>query len=479
MGTANVLVAEESLRQDSFTLSSYLHKMREALQNYDGEDMSVRKYYPMDQIAKKLHLTCDMLRKKIYQTKPLSRDWLIAICAAHGLSADETDTALTGCNMPRFDCSILREDLIYEKLNENDNLYDENCKNRRSIGIDEINNMLIDNNETVLIREKGKESVNKGFYPYKILGNVIRTYTDEGDQYDSLSTAYDLRFSYAAYMLLELPDKRKCELGSDSTKLHTIRYDDDEFATEISSEEMNEYRDYYLRLDNQVKQKLEFGYACLNDTKNYKNRISANMEGDSICIFYEEFNYSMPERQEYFLMEYADGTYKMTVSHQSMFMKKYLGIEKYKKIYRSITKDKTYTFTEEQLEKISTSSNIDYYRRNLASFRKKVFAKMKAEVENCLLDLRDRKQFVNNLECIMDGNDVACEFFKVENEYKCIKDDFDNLLPTADSAVFAYGEEKIEITLTELYRAYELGFTSIDQILRVKNSTGTIESVLG
>lgn len=48
-------------------------------------------------------------------------------------------------------------------------------------------------------------------------------------------------------------------------------------------------------------------------TKNYHERIGAGIHNGRIHIFYETYNYRVPELNEYYLFEYIDGVYRLTV----------------------------------------------------------------------------------------------------------------------------------------------------------------------
>lgn len=72
------------------SLSEIFRYRRSNLQNTSWK----RDALSLEAIADLVGLTTEVLRKKIYQQRPMTRDCLIAICAAHGMDSDMTSRIL-------------------------------------------------------------------------------------------------------------------------------------------------------------------------------------------------------------------------------------------------------------------------------------------------------------------------------------------------------------------------------------------------
>lgn len=89
-GTPDKLIDEQVYKTESQSLSAFFRKKGEILQELIGDSFST--LYPQEKIAARLNISVDQLRQKLYGKKPLTRDWLIAICATYGL--DDCDTSI-------------------------------------------------------------------------------------------------------------------------------------------------------------------------------------------------------------------------------------------------------------------------------------------------------------------------------------------------------------------------------------------------
>ena len=106
---------------------------------------------------------------------------------------------------------------------------------------------------------------------------------------------------------------------------------------------------------------------------------------------------------------------------------------------------------------------------------------MKVEIDKCLEQLRNREVFVRNLEYIYDDRDRVCAYYGVADEFKCELDHEQGDVMTAgvDSAnIITEDGQTITLEISDLYRAFELGFNSADEMCRVKKTKGSIEAVL-
>lgn len=470
-----ILVSERDVETSGLSLSEFFREKRKKLQDMPGEGAR-RVYYPMKKIAASLDISTDMLQQKLYRKKPLTRDWLIAISAAHGLDNNETDEALIKVGWPRLDADIGREDFIIEYLCNHDG--DPNS-------LEEINCALRDNGYPELDTNNRKRKNNASdslLRKYNIIRKVVRTYLDEGDQYDSLETAYDLRYRCVAVAFLKGDGKTEYVLEAFSDG-HLSVTDKDHSLPKIykSISETGEFKDYFSELITLVKQEQRRVNAQVNDSKNYQGRLGANLKNDAIHVFYEQFNYALPERNEYYLMEYVDGHYKLTVSHKSVFMTEYLPEDEYKKQYGVPPKTVIEVYNSiEDIVSLLSNRGLNRLQRELLPYRKSAFDRYSKIVNDALEKIKNRTLFIRNFEMIWEIPWDVCKYYGLEKEFDCICDNEygDIILGKEEANLTDENGQSVTISFQELKRAFELGFTNSDQICRVKSSKGSIEEVL-
>lgn len=126
--SSNILLDEREIENSTLSLSAFFREKGKELQK--KADESFRLLYPQEKLAEQLNISVDQFRQKIYGKKPLSRDWLIAICAAYGLDEPDTSEALRISNMPTLDDASKRESFIVEFLNKHKG---------QSVSIDDFN----------------------------------------------------------------------------------------------------------------------------------------------------------------------------------------------------------------------------------------------------------------------------------------------------------------------------------------------------
>jgi len=355
-------------------------------------------------------------------------------------------------------------------------------------GLEEINCALRTNGYPELDTSHRKGKLNSEVslphmksLPYTITRKVVQTYLDEGDQYSSLETAFDFRYRCVAAALLEKDGKIKYVLEAFSDGNLSVKDKDlplPQLFKTIS--ETGEFKDYFSELATLAKQEQRRIDAQLNDSRNYPGRLSANLKNDAIHVFYEQFNYALPERNEYYLMEYADGQLKLSVSHQSMFMTNYLSEVEYKK--RFGTQPKTISEEYYSLEEIDAKTNdtgVSSYHRDILSKRRAAFVKFSKIVYDALDKIRNRTLFIRNFEMIWDNPWDVCKFYGLEKEFDCIYDDEygEIVLGKEEANLTDENGNSIIISFQELKRAFELGYMNSDQICRVKTSKGSIEGI--
>lgn len=466
-----------------YSLSEYFRLMRKELEINVGH-VKRRDFYPIGKIAESLNISKNMLQKKINGEKTLTRDWLIAICAAHGLDNIETDDALLISGMARLDAEQSRENYLISFL----------CELRGSpVGIADLNKSLAEAGFSELdvnrhrIKNKIEQKAKKSYFPYRFINKVVRTYIDEGDQYQSLSTAYDFRQRCEALLFLEKDIDAKITLVSCSDGTMIVETfpctGDTKLPYEIYKriEDTGEFAEFFIDLNILAQKEQHRVEKYLNDTKFYRGRLGANLKNDTIHIFYEEYNYSMPERNEYYLMEYINGHFCLSVSDGSMFMQEYLSQEEYEKHYYDAERFSRMKYESlDEIEKAISDSKTSPFQKDILYDRKGAFKALQKNVSRCLEELKDRKNFIRNLDYIYGNNpEKICYDYNLKNEFECtIEEDFEVVCGKLEADLTDKDGNCVKISFDELKRAFELGFADSEQICRVKRKKGSIESVL-
>lgn len=467
------------------TFADYIRKRRKEVLSPTGEDGLT-----IEDHADLLGLSKGMYQKILNKQKETQfRDCIIAICVSLSLDVEDTNKALKLYSfMPKLDPDCPRDQKIIEVLNgEVDNIISIETVNARLVryGFEPLK-IINHRKRTGKQDNKPKEPV----FPYKILSKKVQTRTADliyGDPYDSLSTIYDFsRYHCSADMWL-LDSDAECEyhLSSSSTGNYYLdkRTKGTSFETKCFKrvEESKEFADCFMELQGMSRREQERMEGYLNDTKNYGERIGAGIHNGRIHIFYETYNYRVPELNEYYLFEYVDGIYRLTVSNRSMFMQKYLSESVYKEHYGLPNQEIHRHY--DSLEEIEQLLNNQQNRRHsdILHLRKRAYKALRQKVEECLKQLQQKKAYIRHLDNIWDDRDRVCEFYGVSKEFQCTLDDENGNMMFAgvESVLFqTEGGESIDITLQDLYTAFELGFQSITEICRVKHTLGSIESVL-
>ena len=468
----------------SESFAEFIRRKRKEVYNSSGT-----KILSIGEHAQRLGLSKDMYQKILNKQKPnQSRDCIIAICATIDLDSEDTDYALhLYDDMPALDKNSKRDHIIMHVLNGGE----------ETIGIETINSLLTKNDCSPLfiISHRGKNR--KGFHntiknkPYKILRKSVETRTDSiiYDPYNSLSTRYDFtRYHCYAYMWLDDPEKhyvyKLCASHNNYYTMEIVSWSkapDNVLFGYKTLAETGVFHDYFIELQGMASMELKRMEGYLNDTKNYQERVGANILDGRIHIFYETFNYTVPELNDYYLFEYINGIYRLTVSSESLFMRNYLSPEEYANHYGKV-EDLTsipYDSLEEIEKHLASEKHSQAYDKLL--LRRNAYRRIKPKIENYLSQLRNHEIFVRNLKDIWDDVDRVCKFFDVEKDYDCYCEGEyqDFMVAGKKESTFTLADHSlVTISLEDLYRAFELGFSNIDEICKVKAEYGSIDSCL-
>ncbi len=442
------------------------------------------KYYENirnDELADQLGVSKEFFRKIVNKQKPnQSRDCIIALCIALKLDQDDINTALESYNH-----------VILNKEDERDNLIINfsNGETNELISVKELNKALdISNLETLnIIKRRNKTKIIEKTEKYIIEESYVNVYSDEfiyGDRYNSLSTKYpyDKDVIKARMLLYHLESKKKylLEVSGDS---FIIESDDENLETQIlhNNNETGEFKPYFQKLLVMKKAEQKKLLEIYNDTINYGLRLGAGIKNNNIHIYAEEFNYRIPERKEYYLMEYINGIFRLSISNKSMFMTRYLSPDDY---YQSYSKDNQIPFKSydsiEEIKALLNQKSKHTESDTILRFRLITYNKMKESLVETLGKIKNREVFIRNLDYIWEDRDRVCLFYNLEKEFECkIIEEAEVIVAKKRAAdITSSNGDIINISILDLYRAFELGFNDIDEICYVKQKYNDIESIL-
>lgn len=444
-----------------------------------------RKMYPLDEIAKKLDIKKDMLQKRINKQKPAKeRDFVIALCAILGMNSFDTNDALQAYSydMHILDTDNSRDDLIIDYLEELE---------EDPGSVTDLNLCLAAEGFPVLhiIDSRGKNKSNEETRDItidrsRILRRTDRIY-DYGNRYESsLKHRYDSGVECeTSYMLRNQDDSRRYVLTACTGKalrLETWGNGVGHLGSAIYNlpTEAGEMEPYFRELLKTVKKRTEAVYETQFDTRNYRSRLAANLKHDRIHIFYEEYNYSAPERNEYYLMEYVDGRLQLSIAKQSMFMEEYLDAATFAQRYKKKKANRRTYVSLQEIQSFLNDPNIPSYNREILSMRRMTFERLQKKVLECLDDIRQGREYVRDYKDIFDLPGQVISFYGLEKEFACYKDEMGELITDRETATVLVEGKTISITLDLLEQAFTLGFDNIVQIARVMETDGNLDSVL-
>ena len=454
---------------------------------YNGNGISTK------ELSKKVGIDYEMFRKIINGQKPTKkRDCIIAIGIVLKFMSGEINEALVEYGMPELDENLKREEFIISQVNgaflRGDAITLEalNIKLKKN-GYPELN--IHDKRDA---KKEGNSMTDTIIYPYKIKESKVRTLKESIDYfidpYMSLNTQYDpSRYQIEGEMviynekennhiyLVSNPDKDGLE-GEGYFSSEIIPTGKRKKYKNINN--TGEFEIYFERLNNKIEIERFRLLRMLNETKNYGDRISARLCGNSICVFAEEFNYSIPERGEYHVLSYASGKYKLSIYSKSAFMYYYMPEKKYTKYYghKHPKPIESYTSVEQIEEKINDTAT-----RNAICYQvyKKAFEKLKIKIDELYEKIKSQEVFIQNLNAIYDNPMETLEFYKIEKNFNCIYDEVGEICGCDETADFLHSNGNvITISRNDIYDAFKLGFESIDEIIRIKYELGDIKYVI-
>lgn len=457
--------------------AEFIREKRKEYNEDTGKEIST------SELGTMIGIKYEMFRKILNQEKPTKkRDCIIAICVALQLLPGEIDEALGLYQyMPALDQYNPRDGFITSQITGSPGLT-----------VAELNQRLIQRGFPGLDIQDKRDGKKKNTVdaimnmPYKVLELKVRTPIDSdyyyGDQYNSLSTRYDpFNCRCTGDMILGDPKRKKYIhlVASTDGYLSSQIYKIDDFPTSYKSlEDTGDFKDYFIELINAVNVEKRRLLGILDDTKNYQHRTSARLIGDSICIFTEEFNYSIPEMNEYYLLLLVSGKYQLKVFDRSAFMHYYLSEEKFSQFYGSKNLEPKEIYDSiEQLDELIEKS--DKYSEESVKYRmrKRAFIRLQPHVDELYAALKNNQEYINNLEYIYDNPADTLRYYKIEDDFECIYDEYGEICDSLKEKIYTQADGKaVTITLDDIFAAFKFGFPSIEEIRRIKADYGSISA---
>ena len=466
-----------------FSKNAFSDYIREKWKEYNeeyGEEFSTRK------LAKLVGINYEMFRKIVNQEKPTKkRDCIIAICFALKFTPGETDEALNKYQyMPALDESNPRDCFIQALM-----------KKGSGIPISELNSRLIQNGFPGLdihdTRGGRKELTNAQVFDNQFFVLSLKVITQfethylYNEVYGSLSTQYDPDHyqSYADMYLIDHASKHTIRLSTDSDgRLFSMMPDVDKTPIIYKTiAETGNYKQYYESMEDALSTEKHRLLQILNDTRNYNERASAMVSGDSIIAFAETFNYAIPELNEYYDLSYSHGRYELNVYHHSAFMSYYLPEKIYQKYYGKKYPEKIETYDSvDQLDILIKTPGLFSDEAIRYRMRKRAFVKLQAMIDELLCKIKKHEVYIRNPENRFENPADILRFYNLEKKYNCkYEEEYGDIFESDENADFTLDEGiTVSLSIDDLLEAYYLGLNDVAEICRIKHNLGSVAAVI-
>lgn len=472
---------QEQSKEEDF--AAFIKNQRNKL--YD--DRVVLQKVSTRSLAKQMGISYEMFRKIINKRKPTKkRDFIIALCAILFLDPDQTNEALSLYGMSKLDEGNYRDSALMGILDYRSAYLpgtdDEEQQIVTSNIIQEINDVLSLNHYPTLdlADKRNKDNDLEKRYPYTLLKKRAECGISSllyGEQSASLQALYspDKYRVFAEMWIVDEENNCKYHLTAEPegyfTKLTILEktpqnggQPDVDYRSEDDSEEKlnskyeqlqaskieyeqfqslagtGRFRECFMELKRMAASELKSALLCIKDTKNYVGRKSARIIDGHIHVFFEEYNYLVPELGEYYMLDYSNGEYDFSVSDESRFMELYLNHDQYDRLYkkRAAVKEK-YSSIENIHNKMSSNGE-----NMLLNLRCSSFNRMKDELNTFIRKIREGKLKIRILADYFDDPMELLRFYKLDKDHCEIGD--------------------VPLTLDDLIQAFELGLDSIEDI---------------
>ncbi len=411
-------------------------------------------------IADSIDVKRQTFAKIVNREQPATkRDCIIAICFVLLVGSGETCDALYMNDFDRLHDDVPRDNFLSTLLDEQEDkvrsisLINQCLKERGYKELDVIDDRK---SRKSTVPEKPHEAEDR----FVVKGIRVECRLDEqvfGDQYDSLATEYDPgRYVITSWLWLKEKgsgrDYQICAMPHGNYLLVDPRVQSisESFHTFQSLEETGDFRKHFENAQTYARQELRQKAAVLNDSKNYQNRISASVIDDSLHIYTETFNYSIPECQEYLFLDYSDGKFRFSVSKQSRFMEHYLSPEEYKSNFGPPKSEELFTCSSEEDFNRAIEEEYDYAKCAIMKWRLSAYHRMKNQITEFAKRLIG-DTFIVNPELIIEHDIDLHQYFHI------------------------YDESQPWLEETDLQNGFTLGLKTLDQIQKFKEKNGSLE----
>lgn len=436
-----------------------------------------------DELAKRMGISKESLKKRIlHHDRPISRDFVIALCSQLQLGFRNTNYALKITGHP-----LLCGGDKYQKNPRDQELIEilQQCSDKY-MSLEEINNKLTKYGDP-LWTGNGKIGVKKS--PYVVLDTIVKVISyDEAlyNYYDSLVTLFDIN-SYRIKAEAILKD------NSTNNLLKLVLYNGSVILYNTSNtilEKCNNYHDLkeYLDILNDMQKMIESKrkeiFTQLDDTKNYSVRSSARYIDLGIQVFSEAFNFTIPEKNEYFFVTYFNHDFHFYVSNRSQFMHYQSENEsnKFIKKYNPLIKHE-FDSMEEILayyeKKPSRDASSYFDKKTISSFEN-----LHKEISNLISQIKCNEVYIRNPEIFRDEGPnydyEICRYFGLEDKFEFVVKEIDDYAgpiyqKNKDSIELKFLNTTIQIDLDDVYNAFIYGLNTVEDITQIKSKYGSFQ----
>ncbi|MBR1750412.1 MAG: hypothetical protein IJ740_05935 [Ruminococcus sp.] len=443
--------------KQSFSL--FFDRMLKNLRERTGQSISKK------DIADMLDIDYELFRHYVNKSKVLKkRDCVIAICAMLQADTSDTNDGLYYYDMEELNDYDPRDEMLMNILDEQSQIF---------LNIDTINEKLKGEYfpELDIIEHRKKKDIVKPKYPFRVVKTSIECRTDEliyGDPYDSLDTAYKRLCRIYAFMWLDDNGRKGYELCAEPDGFLSCteypmkgkwyhKYD--------SPDDAGIFKSCFIELQRMAIAEKRRMAEFLRDTRNYHERISAKVIENELHVFYETYNYTVPELGEYYLMDYVNGEYTLYVSHESRFMRYYLSEQEYLDLFGRLS-DK-YDEHYSSVEQIDSAVAVSQDRKDIIRLRVRAFRNAQDKVNSLIDKLKSGQAHIRNLKEIYDNELDVLSYYKVEEAFQCSYDpeygEIDGV--GIDKVSFTLPNDvKVELSLDDLCAGFRLGLSTLEEV---------------
>lgn len=444
--------------KQSFSL--FFDRMLKKLKERTGQAISKK------DIADMLDIDYELFRHYVNKSKVLKkRDCIIAICAMLQADTSDTNDGLYYYDMVELNDYDRRDEMLM-------NILDEQSKEFQTI--DEINEKLSGEYfpELDIIDHRKRKDTVKPDYPFKVAKTSVERRTDEliyGDPYDSLDTAYKRLCRIYAFMWLDDNGRKGYKLCAESDGFLSCteypmkgkwyhKYD--------SPEDAGIFKNCFVELQQIALAEKKRMSELLRDTRNYHERISAKVIENKLHVFYETYNYTVPELGEYYLMDYANGMYTLYVSHESRFMRFYLSKKEYLDLFgKSSDKYDEHYSSVEQIDSAVTA--VSPNRKEIIRLRVRAFCNAQDKINTLIDKLNSGQAHIRNLNEIYDNELEVLSYYKVEDAFQCRYDpEFGEIVGVGIDKVSVTlpDDMQVELSFDDLCAGFRLGLNTVEEV---------------